>query len=471
MRISAKSWAAYVDKLSRINTTAANMMQAYIDANGMEDAEALIDYAHALVTKYGEASGALACEMYDAIAVASGKALPAAEMAALPERWETAKAVQGTIKNKDNTVPATVGRMVKQEAADTTLQNAERDRAYFAWIPTGDTCAFCLTLASRGWQKMSKRALKNGHAEHIHANCDCEYAIRFDNYSTVEGYDPEEYREMYDEAEGDTPTEKINAIRRAQYAVQTGKDATVEEALEQGRRLPTFTPAKSIEEAEEFAKQFTIGGKYSSVSYSGVELEYANEFNRAMNDVMSQYSPKYKLRNISAMNMRKKEFAGSTADAAYKWGANDLFYNKGFYKSAKDHAKHIAQAAELTDQVMPFLDDLIGKYSQQTGFAAKKQLAFVEALKASGRANVATDPYSIIVHELGHYLDDTMFRAEFKARGFDLSASFAEFARGVSGYATESTQEYVAESFLAYWNGETAGLDPALIDIFEGLRA
>lgn len=227
MRISAKSWAAYVDKLSRINTTAANMMQAYVDANGIEDAEALIDYAHALVTKYGEASGALACEMYDAIAVASGKALPAAEMAALPERWETAKAVQGTIKNKDNTVPATVGRMVKQEAADTTLQNAERDQAYFAWIPTGDTCAFCLTLASRGWQKMSKRALKNGHAEHIHANCDCEYAISFDKNPQVEGYDPQRYREIYDNAEGSTPREKIDAIRRVQYAAQTGKTAAL----------------------------------------------------------------------------------------------------------------------------------------------------------------------------------------------------------------------------------------------------
>ena len=93
------------------------------------------------------------------------------------------------------------------------LQNAKRDHAQFAWIPMGDTCAFCLTLASRGWQYMSQRAMKNGHAQHIHANCDCEYCVRFDTTSTVEGYDPDALQEKYYSFEG-TPDEKINAWRR-----------------------------------------------------------------------------------------------------------------------------------------------------------------------------------------------------------------------------------------------------------------
>ena len=115
------------------------------------------------------------------------------------------------------TTTATVGRLVKRVGADTMLKNAERDHAQFAWIPMGDTCAFCMTLASRGWQYMSKDAMKHGHAEHIHANCDCQYAIRFDEKSTVEGYDPDRYREMYDNAEGGTSQEKINAMRRVKY--------------------------------------------------------------------------------------------------------------------------------------------------------------------------------------------------------------------------------------------------------------
>ena len=85
-------------------------------------------------------------------------------------------------------------------------------------MPHGDTCPFCITLASRGWQKASKKALEGGHAEHIHANCDCEYAVRFDSRTTVAGYDPDKYLRQYANAGGD-----INAMRREQYAAN--KDA------------------------------------------------------------------------------------------------------------------------------------------------------------------------------------------------------------------------------------------------------
>ena len=39
---------------------------------------------------------------------------------------------------------------------------------------------------------------------------DCTYAVRFDKNTDVEGYEPEKYLEMYQNAEGDTPQEKIN---------------------------------------------------------------------------------------------------------------------------------------------------------------------------------------------------------------------------------------------------------------------
>ena len=56
-----------------------------------------------------------------------------------------------------------------------------------------------------------------GHAEHIHANCDCEFAIRFDKKSGVKGYDPDKYKRQYENAEGDTWRDKLNSIRRDQY--------------------------------------------------------------------------------------------------------------------------------------------------------------------------------------------------------------------------------------------------------------
>lgn len=220
MYISSKDWKNYIDKLSALDKKAGELMQEWIQKHGFSDTKALIDYAYAVATKYGEGSAALAAAMYDAIAEMSGKMYQAAEVAATPAYGEVAKTVNGILKHSQNpnSISNAISRLVKRTGADTMLKNAERDGAQFAWVPNGDTCAFCITLASRGWQYMSKKALKNGHAEHIHANCDCTYAIRFDNKSGVRGYDPQKYEDMYYGADGNTPNERINSLRRMRYA-------------------------------------------------------------------------------------------------------------------------------------------------------------------------------------------------------------------------------------------------------------
>lgn len=212
MRITATAWAAYTQQLAKLNKKAGQLMADYIAAHGTRDTDALIAYAHALVTKYGEGSAELACQMYDALAAAAKAGVPAAEPAQPASYGEVARMVQAT-KASQPQMQQGVSRLVKRAGADTTLKNALRDGAEFAWIPQGDTCAFCLTLASRGWQKASQAAIKGGHAEHIHANCDCEYAIRFDGRSTVSGYDPDKYLRQYRAAGSD-----VNALRRVNYA-------------------------------------------------------------------------------------------------------------------------------------------------------------------------------------------------------------------------------------------------------------
>lgn len=214
MKISTKAWVAYIKKMSQISETAADLMQKWVQKNGFGNDKALLDYAFALSQHYGQAIGALSCQMYEATAAAQGAVIPTAEIADLPEYGEVAKAVHGTMKQSQLNVPATIARLIKQVGADTTLKNAGRDGAEFAWVPHGDTCAFCITLASRGWQCMSKKALKNGHAEHIHAHCDCEYAVRFDGKSSVAGYDPEKYERIYYNMPGKNSQDKINSLRR-----------------------------------------------------------------------------------------------------------------------------------------------------------------------------------------------------------------------------------------------------------------
>lgn len=250
--ITRKQWNKYISVLRRINDRAAEDLITYLDANGMLDENGmviedlsqmqrddLLDYAYAISAKYGNASAAISAEMYDVMAVLQNTVVPAAELAPVPTFHEVAKTVNGVLKTSHNSeeLSSAVGRLVKQTGVRTTTQNAKRDKAQFAWVPSGDTCAFCIALAANGWvNARSKR-----HKEHIHSNCDCTYAVRFDNNSTVEGYDPKEYwnelngaikeypnAELQEELGGSNSIgavkyenmnpEVINAMRRKNYA-------------------------------------------------------------------------------------------------------------------------------------------------------------------------------------------------------------------------------------------------------------
>ena len=220
MKIMEWEWNRYIRTLRKLSDTVADKVKTYIDKHGVDNTKELIDYSYALVTEYGEGAAALSAQMYDAIAELEGRYLEPAEMAPTASYGEVAKAVNGTLKTSSNAgeISGAVSRWVKMAGSDTTIKNTIRDGGEFAWIPHGDTCPFCLTLASRGWQKASKRSLKKGHAEHIHSNCDCQYAVRFDSKSTVEGYNPDVYKKMYYGADGSTPNERINSMRREQYS-------------------------------------------------------------------------------------------------------------------------------------------------------------------------------------------------------------------------------------------------------------
>ena len=222
MKISKKDWQNYIDRLRKVNEKAASKVAEYMrthDCSTPEGVKELIAYAHAVATKYGEGAAELSCQMLDEVAEVSGKYITAAEPAKTATYAEIAKTIYGTMATtKDpDAIGAAVGRTVKLASVDTLQQNALRDGAEWAWIPSGDTCAFCLMLASRGWVKASKKAIKNGHAEHIHNNCDCTYCVRYDGETTVEGYDPDSLYEEWRSA-GNTSRERLNGLRRKLYA-------------------------------------------------------------------------------------------------------------------------------------------------------------------------------------------------------------------------------------------------------------
>lgn len=96
-------------------------------------------------------------------------------------------------------------------------------------------------LDSRGWQTASKKLLKNGHAEHIHAHCDCEFAVRSHSGTSVAGYDPEKHLKQYRDAGSD-----MNAMRRIDYAARKDAINAQKRAAYAARKtlpqIPNFNP-------------------------------------------------------------------------------------------------------------------------------------------------------------------------------------------------------------------------------------
>lgn len=222
MDISKTIWKNYIDGLSKVSDKAKELILEYLEKHKIEsyeDREALIDYCYGVSTKYGEAAAEFACQMYDAEAQYEGVSLEPSEPAEPATIEEVAKTVNGTLKYvlAAEVTAAAVGRLVKRTGQDTTLQNAIRDKAYYAWVPMGDTCPFCLSIAAEGWKRATARALAGGHAEHIHGNCNCAYATKHTKETTYSAYDPSKYEKMFDSAEGDTEEKKLNSMRRIAY--------------------------------------------------------------------------------------------------------------------------------------------------------------------------------------------------------------------------------------------------------------
>ena len=219
-QISRKEWNKFGKKLASISEKASKEMGVWIASKGGTTAiefDELIAYAYALTKKYGEASASLSALMYDAIADLSNAAVPAAEVAETATMGEVAKSIYGaaSFSQNDDYISGVVGRLVKQAGADTTMQNAIRDGAEWAWISDGDACTFCELLSANGWQNASKAVMNGNHAEHIHSNCTCQFVVRFNSNTNVQGYHPN--TDLYYDTPGNTMEEKANTLRRRQY--------------------------------------------------------------------------------------------------------------------------------------------------------------------------------------------------------------------------------------------------------------
>lgn len=151
----------------------------------------------ALLSTYTDLSAARAAEFYDASreaqmvrrkyrAVVDSRRDPKATEGAI--RAIVQFAVDGDVERFRREALDRVDTEMRRAANQCVSHNAGRDPAkpLYARVPVGETCGFCLMLASFGFQYTSESA-----ASHSHRKCNCRVVPSFGE-ATVRGYDPEQ---------------------------------------------------------------------------------------------------------------------------------------------------------------------------------------------------------------------------------------------------------------------------------------
>ena len=233
------------------------------------------------------------------------------------------------------------------------------------------------------------------------------------------------------------------------------------EATSTGVPEPTkvFKPAKTIEEAEEYVKQFVDddiwGG--TGVSYKGIGIDSANAVNEALTKLFESYDIGKLGGIIAPKGNTKLGKLIENAKAAYSPIRKSLLLNNKTFKNLKTVANDIAEEKRLIDEYLKNPDTFT--------FKTKRAETVMKASAVSGRATVPETVEDIINHEFGHTFEKAI--SQMDNYGL-IKDNMPKYAEKISGYATSEFGEYIAESFASYRKGENL-IDPELKKVFDKL--
>jgi len=223
-----------------------------------------------------------------------------------------------------------------------------------------------------------------------------------------------------------------------------------------------FKPAENNKEAENFIRQIVDDKVFGAVgvSYDGVDVAVANIINKTLVDLYNEFDVKKFGGVIAPAGNTKLGKMISNATAAYSPIQRSFLLNRKALKNVKTAEKALAnEKAVVTDVLLhPEKYDL----SRMSSRARK----VIEASRISGRGTVPDTIQDVLHHEFGHSLERQIRGQEnYKA----IVENMPKYAPKISGYATESESEYIAESFASWRKGEGL-IDPVLEKAFKSIR-
>lgn len=181
---------------------------AAIDVNdSLAVKRAVLQFVPDLVQTYGSTASLLGADFYDQLRnlpVSAGRfsallaePVPVKQAEAMA-RWGIGEVFKGNPAQALENLSGGVQRLVMEPARTTIARSASRDpvRTLWARIPGGgDTCNFCIMVASQGAVYASEESA--GGMNDYHDRCECVPTPVRSNEDYPDGYDPDALYEQY----------------------------------------------------------------------------------------------------------------------------------------------------------------------------------------------------------------------------------------------------------------------------------
>lgn len=226
---------SYSDIQAVADTKKRLIAQAQKELHGLlrgADATQMYDAVMGVMDKYGLASAELGAQWYETSAQKAGETVESAVVNEIDldkysvqiediladwelgdisdeELWEMFDEVvsEGLINISRGTV---FDNMRRDQALDWRI-NRNDMRVRYARVPVGETCAFCLMLASLGPWYLSEESAGAYDPDHFHSHCDCE-VVAYTDMEDIDGYQDtlDTYRDMYYDSRSLIEDEKLS---------------------------------------------------------------------------------------------------------------------------------------------------------------------------------------------------------------------------------------------------------------------
>ena len=218
-----------------------------------------------------------------------------------------------------------------------------------------------------------------------------------------------------------------------------------------------FPKAKTVEEAEEYAKTHIFSGNMlSKTSYKGIDVDIANGINETLSNLQEKYG--VKLAGAEVVNPKTAKglkALGGSADAPFATQSitGRVYINKEILKNTQALASYTKKGDEAFNLVIANKDKL-----------SPKMKTLAETYERAGKSLVDDSLEGMITHEYGHFLNVQINPSaevvEQLKRGME--------SHTISGYSQHSVSEYLAECFVEFERGNVSKLDDVVIKLFKG---